>query len=124
MAPVVLIRAAEVEGVIAGKKFGRMHPGRSFAASVNLIQVHLEILVAEMDFHQVEIACGGKALNVVIPPGTTDGGSGRCGVAAGVSRSDRKKKSWRLCSRAGLADEVVDAVGLQPLPGLWITIAR
>ena len=68
MAPVVVISAAEIKGVIPGKEFGGMHhQADRLLSRQHLIEVYLEILVAEMDFNEVEIACGCKALNVVIP---------------------------------------------------------
>ena len=67
MAPVVVISAAEIEGVIAGKEFGGMHhQADRLLCRQHLIEVDLEILVAEMDFNKVEVAVGGKALDVVI----------------------------------------------------------
>ena len=67
MAPVVVISAAEIKGVIAGKEFrGVHHKADRLLCRQHLIEVDLEILVAEMDFNEVETAVGGTALNVVI----------------------------------------------------------
>ena len=67
MAAVVVIRAAEVEGVIPSKQFGGMHhQADRLLCRQHFIKVDLEILVAEVDFNKVEIAAGSKALDVVI----------------------------------------------------------
>ncbi|MCH2100131.1 MAG: hypothetical protein MK142_17260 [Pseudomonadales bacterium] len=67
MAAVVIISAAEVEGVIPSKQFGGMHHQTyPLHCRQHFIEVDLEILVAEMDFNKVEIAAGSKALDVVI----------------------------------------------------------
>ena len=66
--PIVVISAAEVEGVIAGKEFrGVNDKAELLLCWQHLIKVDLEVLVAEVDFNKVEIAGGGKTLNVVIP---------------------------------------------------------
>ena len=54
-------------GMIAGKQFGGVHhQSDRLLCRQHLIEVHLQILVAEMDFNKIEIAAGGKALNVVV----------------------------------------------------------
>ena len=68
MAPVVFISTAEIKGVIARKQFRSVHhQAERLLSRQYLIEVHLEILVAEMDFNEVEIAMCSKTLNVVIP---------------------------------------------------------
>ena len=53
--------------MITGEEFGGMHhQAELLRRGQHLIEFHFEILVAEMDFNEVEIAFGRKAFNVVI----------------------------------------------------------
>ena len=85
MIAVALIGGAKIQGVITGEQLRSVHHQADLLAlRQHLIQIHFEILVAQMDFHQIKVAYLGEHLDVVVshwkPEGLAEAvGPGSCG---------------------------------------------
>ena len=67
MIAVALVGGAQIQGVITGEQLGSVHHKADLLAlRQHLIQFHLQILVTQMDLHQIEIAHLGEHLDVVV----------------------------------------------------------